>query len=451
MDYCLPTSTPAIQTVSEVLPPRQALGLPREDEAQDASNMQQALRGLATATAVPASRVSVLAGSLEYGVSATLHAMVLALLDCVGRNHTLMSPKLTLWADRTACSQTDLSCFFASLPSVDDVHASHAPPGQAAAAKGMAIVGMSTVHWKKFTDALFGPGSAHAIRVESLGSSGSLESYSRSMRERLQHSKHRASAVCRRAGVPCPRVLPLHFVRRTPAEEAAVFDRLPSRWTRRGRFWVVSQALHFLTQPNAALQRQLSRARANLGFHARQPILALHVRKGDACSHRGECRGLAQFMPVVHRVASMYRIRTVFLATPSKEVRAETARYPEFEWLFRNDSNMQHTFKPGAGVVRIEDALLRGHIRPVDEWQSTMIDILLMSESQVLVSALSSSAARLALSLMAARGGCLKPFTSVDINWCFAFLRGGPDVIRRGDAASAMKDSVFRHLEGLTC
>ena len=34
--------------------------------------------------------------------------------------------------------------------------------------------------------------------------------------------------------------------------------------------------------------------------------------------------------------------------------------------------------------------------------------------------------------------GCAKPFVSVDINWCFAYMRGGPRVIRRGDAPAVM-------------
>ena len=83
--------------------------------------------------------------------------------------------------------------------------------------------------------------------------------------------------------------------------------------------------------------------------------------------------------------------------------------------------------------MRVEDGLLSRKVRAVDEWRSFMIDVYLMAESQALVGAFSSSAARLALALMAGgAGGCLKPFASLDIDWCFSFLRGGPDVIRRG-------------------
>ena len=272
----------------------------------------------------------------------------------------------------------------------------------------------------------------------------------------MQASRHRAASMCRRVPTGCPRILPAHFA--ATADEAAIFARLPTRYTRHGRFWLIAQTLHFITRPNAALRHQLQRERAALGFRGHHPVLALHVRKGDACTHRGECRGLSAFMPEVRRVANLYGIRAVFLATPSPEVLAETSHFPEFTWLFRNvtvsTSNAQQR------VVRIEDRLLQRRIRAVDEWRSAMVDIYLMAECQALVGAMSSSAARLALALMAGgSNGCPKPYLSVDINWCFSFFKGGPNVIRRGiellpepwskpgnaDVRSAIGNQLLRH------
>ena len=55
-----------------------------------------------------------------------------------------------------------------------------------------------------------------------------------------------------------------------------------------------------------------------------------------------------------------------------------------------------------------------------------MLEVYLMAESDGLVAGFSSNVARLVYALMAARAqGCLKPFISADINWCFAFLRRG--------------------------
>ena len=174
-------------------------------------------------------------------------------------------------------------------------------------------------------------------------------------------------------------------------------------------------------------------------------MLAVHVRKGDACTHRGECRGLAGSMPHVEQMVASYGFRSIYLATPSAEVLAETTRYPQFRWLFLNMTRTQ-----AAGAARIEDALLQGRVQAVREWQDFMVEVYLMSESQALIGAFSSNAVRLAYSLMSgSAGGCLKPFISTDINWCHAFFRGGSHVLRRGAAPARAED--FPGIKGITC
>ena len=144
-------------------------------------------------------------------------------------------------------------------------------------------------------------------------------------------------------------------------------------------------------------------------------------------------------------MAASYGFRSIFLATPSADVLAETTRYPQFRWLFLNTTRTQAT-----GGARIEDALLQGRVEALREWQDFMLEVYLMSESQALVGAFSSNAVRLAYSLMAANaGGCLKPFISTDINWCHAFFRGGPEVLRRGDAPARVEQ--FPSIKGITC
>ena len=432
---CLPSSSSDVFAHAGVLPLAASLVPPDASAAADAVALQHELRRLSRRERLRASQSSVLAAAHEYGVSATIHSLVLATLDSFGRNHTLFAPKLVLWSDRTDCSRADLSCFFGSLPSLDETTTLTAPRGAAATTPRVAVDGVRPSLWRHFIGLWFGAGSAHAVPTEQPAALGSLEKLAAAMRTRMQATRHRSANACRKAGGGCPRVLPAHFA--ASADEAAILGRLPRRYTRHGRFWLLAQTLHFLTRPNAALRHQLQRERTALRLRAHQPALALHVRKGDACSHRGECRGLAEFMPEVRSVAQRYGIRTVFLATPSAEVRAETARYPEFTWLFRNESGVggggtERALRAG-GHIRLEDGLLSRRVRAVDEWRSAMIDIYLMAECRAFVGAFSSSAARLVLALMAAgAGGCLKPFVSVDIAWCFAFLRGGPEVIRRG-------------------
>ena len=393
--------------------------------AADAVAFQHALRRLAHRPKVEAAKVSLLAAAHEYGVGATVHSLALATLDSLGRNHTLFAPKLILWANREECQQSDLSCFFSSLPSLDDAASSNLDSTKR---PRIAIDGMSQPQWQRIVNTWFGPGSAHAVPIEMPTAMASLEQLAAAMKPRMQASRHRTAATCRRAGSGCVRVLPSHFAGTT--DESAVLSRLPREFTRHGRFWLIAQTLHFITRPNAALRHQLRRERFALRLRAHHPVLALHVRKGDACKHRGECRSLAAFMPEVRRVARTYGIRAVFLSTPSADVRAETAHYPEFTWLFRKKIIDAAT---ASNVTRLEEGLLNRRVRALDEWNSLMLDVYLMAEAQAIVGAFSSSAARLALALMAAApGGCLKPFVSVDINWCFAFFHGGPEVLRRG-------------------
>ena len=456
--FCLPDAgdglvlshAGSLPRVSKLLDPEAA----QHVSAADASALQHDLRRLSRPSRLDASRASMLAAAHEFGVGATVHSLALATLDSLGRNQTLFAPKLVLWADREECAQADLSCFFTSLPSLDETSPPRQAPesadgatqvasrrlaasrkkghGHKASATGaahprIAIDGLSQSQWRRFIDAWYGPGSAHAVPAEQPAAMASLEKLAAAMRPRMKTSRHRGATECRRTGGGCPRVLPAHFA--ATADEAAVLARLPHRYTRHGRFWLLAQTLHFLTRPNAALRHQLQRERAALRMRAHHPVLALHVRKGDACTHRGECRGLEAFMPEVRRAAKAYGIRAVFLATPSAEGRAETARYPEFTWLYRNVTDAAAASK----VKRLEDGLLNRRVRAVDEWRSLMIDVYLMAEAQALIGAFSSSAARLALALMAASpDGCLKPFVSVDINWCFAFFRGGDSIIRRG-------------------
>ena len=403
-----------------------------ETAPAESHSLQHALRALAEPRRVHVTRTAAFLAVREYGAGATIHALVLAVLDALGRNETLFSPKLLLWAQREACERADLSCFFASLPSLDSV----------GTGSSLVVDGLGPRQWRRLMDAWFGKHSAHQLR-NTHTAPPTFDRLHVKLRPRLLASKHRGASVCRHTRTGCPRLLPAHFSETT--DEASVLQRLPAPWLRRGRFWLVSQVLQFLTRPNLALEQRLTRTRAELRFAEHQPVLAVHVRKGDACTHRGECRGLAGSMPQIEQMVASYGFRSIFLATPSADVLEEATRYPQFHWLFLNTTRTQ-----GPGGARIEDALLQGRVDALREWQDFMLEVYLMSESQALVGAFSSNAVRLAYSLMAANaGGCLKPFISTDINWCHAFFRGGPEVLRRGDAPARVE--LFPSIKGITC
>ena len=71
-----------------------------------------------------------------------------------------------------------------------------------------------------------------------------------------------------------------------------------------------------------------------------------------------------------------------------------------------------------------------------------LVDVYLLAEGSVFLGGFSSNLARLAFSLSSSgTNGCLKPYESSDINWCFA-ERGGNDMIRR------VKSDTFREEYG---
>ena len=411
----------------EALPAQSQLAAPSLDA--DSQAIQSRLVSLAQCADVRPSQASILLSAHEFGVGSTINgasvraspahalqlhlthpplltsamvsAMVMVVLDALSRGHTLFLPKLRLWSQRDVCDRADMSCFFDSLPSLSSLHL------QLATAHGGATRGSdSSRQW------------ATILRALEDNCAG----------KRCPDRVQRTYNACRTAQIPCPRLL-----KRTVAlklDEASILHRLPHQWVRRGRFWLVSQVLAFLTRPNAELRRLLENARSALHFEAHQPVLALHVRKGDACTARGECRGLKHFMPQVWRMASSYGFRSIFLSTPSPDVQAETLRYPQFRWLFLNSTRTSEAMA-ARGIVRIEDGLRKHTFGPILEWQRYMLDLYLMADAQALVGSFSSNAARLAYSLLA-QPDCMKPFYSGDNNWCWAFGRAGGEVVRKG-------------------
>lgn len=370
------------------LPDRNSLRSAAKDA--DAVALQRELEMLHTRQNVPAAKAMVFLSAHENGVGSTINSLVLAVLDVLGKRNTLFSPPLVLWSPKELCSRQDMSCYFSSLPPV-----------------------RNDTPWGQVLRSLPGAGSADRVKL--------------------------AREKCKAARIDCP-----HLVTKTYSEKAnelEILRRLPDRWLRQGRFWLVSQVLHFLTKPNDELQARLQRARTELRLDGSSfgPMLGLHVRKGDACTGRGECRRLVDFMPSVRSVASMYGIKSILLATPSLDVQEETKKYPEYMWHFlpnaRDSATAQMKFK---SVNTIEDGLRRRakspeFFNPVSEWQRYMVEIYLLASCNVFVGSFTSNAARLAYSLMAANGekSCLKPFYSGDMNWCWAYGRFGPDISRR--------------------
>ena len=160
------------------------------------------------------------------------------------------------------------------------------------------------------------------------------------------------------------------------------------------------------------------------------PSLSLHIRKGDACTHRGDCRGLAEYMPRIEQIVSRYGLRSIYLSTPSADVLQATKAYPHLHFAYTASTSTAARLA-AHNLSRIEEGLGLGVVDAGEEWRSFMVDIYLLASGSAFLGGFSSNAARLAFSLMGAgEQGCLRPYESTDINWCFAFFKGGPGVIR---------------------
>ena len=300
-----------------------------------AEEIQSKLQFLAHRRDVSTEKATLVLSAFEFGIGATISALAMVVLDALARGHTLFMPPLRFWIDLKRCPRTDMSCFFDSLPSIETMR------------EHVAKDANSTNHARRWR-----------IVLDAMGGDGQVESVTR---------------ACKARSIPCPRML-----KRTTAlklNESYVLHRLPKRWVQRGRFWLISQALRFLTQPNRELRALLDSARSALKRPA-GPILGVQVRKGDACTHRGECRGLKHWMPAVQRMQRAYGFSSAFLSTPSEDVHTEADELQAkstslMQWLYVPDSTRTSTAMLEHKVLRIEDALRKppGAFSPYAEWQ----------------------------------------------------------------------------------
>ena len=192
-------------------------------------------------------------------------------------------------------------------------------------------------------------------------------------------------------------------------EENELFSRLDKRFTRHGRFWLVSQVLHFLTRPNDDLKQLLDERRASMKLSA--PYLSLHIRKGDACTARGDCRDLKFYMPRIQHMQAKYGLKSIFLSTPSQDVIDSTANYTDLEFAHMPVSDATDLMKKNH-IKQLEEGLGKGIIDAGKEFRSYMVDMYLLSEGAAFLGAFTSNAARLVYSMMSSgtegRAGIVK-------------------------------------------
>ena len=419
-----------------------------------------------------------------YGVGATISSLIYPVLEALASDATLFAPAMHNWTSPT-CKQRDLSCYFDSLPSLPDHTARlletrrkqgkmhlkgatemlsrvHAPTPEENAESLCAItmeLGMgcpklqnpsaTATAQKSGGEASVRAQSKHALQPEGIED----EEPKLTPLERLTNSMKRPLSLSQlKDKYSSPLGIEKGVFNLTNGfsvyDEAQLISRLDKRWLKRGRFWLISQVIKFITTPNAKLKKRLDAEREQLGEMER-PVLGLHVRKGDACGDRGECRSLKDYMPTVNQMIDKYGYRTVFLATPDPNVIEEVANFSEVTFRFLPVTNTTALMK-AQHFRKIDDAIAAGVVDAGNEFEEAMISTYLLSEADGFIGGFSSNAARVAYSVMAAGPqGCLKPFDSFDINWCAAFGKGGPQVLRRG--AESCHSAKAKNMSSLPC
>jgi len=201
------------------------------------------------------------------------------------------------------------------------------------------------------------------------------------------------------------------------------------------RFAKIAATMAQLLRPSRRVRYLLAKAKSALGWtpdgqSSRPPLIGLHVRDGDSCAsfeqsktHR-TCGGLEEAMPWLRTLATKYGSTAVFLATDGAGVINETARYPEFQWLFLRNS-MRFSAEPTEAhnptTQRMESRVAGGALDGESVAMQSLVDMLLLSETDVLVGKFTSNLFRAALEYRGGQLGGLPAFVSLDATWCFGF------------------------------
>jgi hypothetical protein len=437
----------------------------------DAKEFFSQLLDLARKEEVPFDAASIVAKAPEYGAGSLLHMLVFPLLQAFADGRTLFAPQLRLWAPKE-CESKDMTCYFSSLPALGDYHVDlkanvlrkrtrHGTGGgvsmESVSAQEVTMMAEARVFARQVTNSV----SMQEVRELDVYAE-KLDIHGLDMDWLQQKEKHIETPVERRLRRACKaadaaddwsnttidhcgiRRLDLDLRGFETFEETSLLSRLDPRFTRHGRFWLVTQVLHFLTRPNEQLKAMLDEHRQTTKLSS--PYLSLHVRKGDACTARGDCRDLKFYMPHIEKMRAKYGLKSIFLSTPSQSVLDETKNYTDLHFSFMPVTNATQAMR-AAHIKQLEEGLGKGVIDAGHEFRAYMVDMYLLAEGSAFMGAFTSNAARLTYSLMSGgTEGCLKPFESTDINWCFAFGKVGPAVIRHDSRACA--DDGYCHEKG---
>jgi hypothetical protein len=211
------------------------------------------------------------------------------------------------------------------------------------------------------------------------------------------------------------------------------------------RFWAVCTLLERILQPSEWLADRLDQKRIELGLnesHAQRPRLSMHMRRGDSCSDGKRtgriCSNGTAYATAVMEMVSNFGYRSLVVTSDSDdavgELRAALAsrgwqpHWPIIASTASQSAERDRWFKESPrDKIRIEAQWAAGDLDPWEDFESFLIDIFLLRESDGFVGKFTSNFDRLVFELMSARFGCVRPYLSLDASWCFGGYQTSPD------------------------
>ena len=141
------------------------------------------------------------------------------------------------------------------------------------------------------------------------------------------------------------------------------------------------------------------------------------------------CTPLSEYMERLTPYARELGITTIYLATDSELVLAQTRHYPEFKFLFLKNVT-RHAMKSRPTIIWDKLIAQRAgtsavHDNFIDAWMAS-VDMFLLSMCHVFIGKFTSTFFRTAYALHSAQCNCAAPFISLDAPWCFDYgVRAG--------------------------
>jgi len=196
--------------------------------------------------------------------------------------------------------------------------------------------------------------------------------------------------------------------------------------------------------PNSELQQDIQARLVKTGLGAAlagsTPVIAMHVRQGDACSDGfrtgRSCSPLSDYMTHAIAARASTGANTIYLATDSEAILEQTANYPDWTFLRSSDAadwakqlktesaDATNLYDPTTksqewdNVMRYNVKSGKADSNRKTAWETT-IDIHLLSLCDIFVGKHTSNFFRTAYELHAGRCNCAAPFVSLDAPWCF--------------------------------